>query len=126
MEKQMVYAVVAFGGEYEDKWENLQTITTTLKEAEEYIKKYCSAFDETTWPMTVEQFEKSHYGYADDDYEETQRINRDGFTAEQFSEMEQCVSLRMLGFTGFMVFPTILNGTVGGGIFYSNKGERIE
>ena len=37
MEEKKVYAVIAYGGEWEDKWESVECVCTTTERAQEYI-----------------------------------------------------------------------------------------
>lgn len=133
MGKQMVYVVQAFGGCYEDKWEQLLSVTSTLEEAEKVVKDCCAKYDESNWPMTYEEYANTNYGYPDyppedcDAYDDPYvHVDRDGFTVEQFEEMDMLVNLRYESFSGVWVQEVELNGELKGQYWYDIKGEKIE
>ena len=122
MENNIVYVVHAFGGEYEDRWDELLSVTFTLEDAEKIIKDYCAMYDEKNWPMTMEEYQNANYGYADDNT--GVHIDRDGFTAEQFEEMDGLTSLRYLDLSGVMVDEVEVNGKPIKSHWYNTKGEK--
>lgn len=122
-ENNIVYAVISYGGEWEDKWEELETVCSSLENAEKYVKDYCSAFDDSNLPMTMEQYQNANYGYSDEEDSE-ELVDRDGFTVADFLKMEDYQRLKFLDFTGIMIVVCVLDGPTKEVLWYDQKGER--
>ena len=91
-----VFVVKSFGGEYEDSWEFIEGVFDSYDKAVECAKIVCRHYVPES-PMTMEEFERCNYGEPDDanliDYDINDgKIDRDGHTAEEFQQMEQCIS----------------------------------
>ena len=93
MMKENIKIYLAWGpsGEYDTYYEECLGAFLKRENAEkagkEWYDKKTNAFNDL--PMTLEEFQKLNFGYADDDYEEEGERGRDGYTEEDFEKMDE-------------------------------------
>lgn len=93
MMKENIKIYLAWGpsGEYDTYHEECLGAFLKRENAEKAGKEW---YDKKTnsnndLPMTLEEFQKLNFGYADDDYEEEGERGRDGYTEEDFERMDE-------------------------------------
>ena len=92
MMKENIKIYLAWGpsGEYDTYYEECLGAFLKRENAEkagkEWYDKKTNAFNDL--PMTLEEFQRLNFGYADDDYEEEGERGRDGYTEEDFEIMD--------------------------------------
>jgi hypothetical protein len=121
MEEKLIYVVESYGGD----WEDVECVCSSSDKAEKFIKEYCSLFDVTNLPMTLEEYEKANYGYPDEEDAE-ELVDRDGHTVEDFLKMQEFDRLTYLDLTGLMVLVCVLDGPIKEIQWYNKKGERTK
>ena len=118
-----VYVVESFGGQYEDKWNNVIGIYTDYDKALSVAKEECEEYfvDESKLPMTWDEYHQFNYGYPDcpdDGYDYNDEslcdyyntlINRDGHTKEEFELMDRMQSMKYEDFVGCNIESYVLN-----------------
>ena len=93
MIKENIKIYLAWGpsGEYDTYYEECLGAFLKKENAEkagkEWYDKKTNAYNDL--PMTLDEFQKLNFGYADDDYEEEGERGRDGYTEEDFERMDE-------------------------------------
>lgn len=93
MMKENIKIYLAWGpsGEYDTYYEECLGAFLKRENAEKAGKEW---YDKKTnanndLPMTLEEFQKLNFGYADGDYEGEGERGRDGYTEEDFERMDE-------------------------------------
>ena len=93
MMKENIKIYLAWGpsGEYDTYYEECLGAFLKRENAEKAGKEW---YDKKTnanndLPMTLEEFQKLNFGYADDDYDGEGDRGRDGYTEEDFERMDE-------------------------------------
>lgn len=118
-----VYVVESFGGQYDDKWNNIIGIYTDYDKALSVAKEECEKYfvDESKLPMTWDEYQQFNYGCPDcpdDGYDYNDEslfdyyntcIDRDGHTKEEFELMNRMRSIEYNDFVGCNIESYVLN-----------------
>ena len=115
--KENIKIYLAWGpsGEYDTYYEECLGAFLKRENAEKAGKEW---YDKKTnsnndLPMTLEEFQKLNFGYADDDYEEEGERGRDGYTEEDFERMDEAWDNQYN--------PFFLNTSEAGGKYLTNQ-----
>lgn len=87
MEEKKVYAVIAYGGEWDGKWENVECVCSTPERAQVYIdEQEKDVISDELFEEIRDHLAQVEYDLQNQYYDETSFELRDGKTEEEYDE----------------------------------------